>query len=252
MALIPQTPTTQSYNTNLAGIQPVDTTTPATVQPPAAEIPSAVANVPAPATPVTPREVTAPETVSGQLTNLLNQDNPYITSARNRGMETANSRGLINSSIAAGTAERAAIDAALPVAQQDASVSAQSGLAAQQLSNDVALTTHKGLIDSAQQRENFGYRTAENAQNIAANTDLQNARIALDLSRLDETQRTAVSNAASPIIQQMVAEISRINSIPDKQMSPEDKQIAIDNLRNETRTSVNTMASLYGYQLSWE
>lgn len=58
--------------------------------------------------------------VSRQLTNLLSQDNPYMQRARTRAMQYSNSRGLLNSSMAAGAGEAAAIDAALPIAQQDA------------------------------------------------------------------------------------------------------------------------------------
>lgn len=58
--------------------------------------------------------------VASQLGKLLSKDSDYMTRARTRAMQTANSRGLLNSSIAAGAGESAAIDAALPIAQQDA------------------------------------------------------------------------------------------------------------------------------------
>ena len=96
------------------------------------------------------RDVTQNETVAGQLNTLLSKESPYIKSARNRGMEVANSRGLINSSLAAGTSERAAIDAALPIAQQDAQTYSTSGLSAQQSKQDIGLTGYKSLLDSAQ------------------------------------------------------------------------------------------------------
>lgn len=56
--------------------------------------------------------------VQGNLEAMLNPNSSYITNARQRGMEVAATRGGINSSIAAGAAERAAIDAAAPLAQQ--------------------------------------------------------------------------------------------------------------------------------------
>lgn len=60
------------------------------------------------------------ELVENRLTNLLSRDNPYIGNARIRAEEMANSRGLLNSSMAAGAAERSAIEAGLPIASQDA------------------------------------------------------------------------------------------------------------------------------------
>ena len=60
------------------------------------------------------------DTVAGQLHSLLASGSPYLESAKAGARDTANSRGLINSSIAAGAGEAAAINAALPIAQQDA------------------------------------------------------------------------------------------------------------------------------------
>lgn len=60
------------------------------------------------------------ETVAGQLNTDLATESPLITRARNSATQAANRRGLINSSIAAGAGEAAAIDAALPIASADA------------------------------------------------------------------------------------------------------------------------------------
>lgn len=64
--------------------------------------------------------------VQHQITGLLNADNPYIRNARQRGREEAAGRGLLNSSMAAGSAERAGIESALPIASQDAQTFAQA------------------------------------------------------------------------------------------------------------------------------
>jgi hypothetical protein len=57
---------------------------------------------------------------SNQLTKLLSEDSKYMQMARAGATRTAASRGLLNSSIAAGAGEAAAIQSALPIAQQDA------------------------------------------------------------------------------------------------------------------------------------
>ncbi|MET3998821.1 hypothetical protein [Marinobacterium sp. MBR-109] len=61
------------------------------------------------------------QTVQGQMTGLLSSDNPYIKQAREQGQSYASSRGLLNSSMGAKAAQSAAIEAALPIAQADAS-----------------------------------------------------------------------------------------------------------------------------------
>jgi hypothetical protein len=68
------------------------------------------------------RQVTPNELVANQLNDLLSQDSAYMRNARLRGTEQAASRGLANSSIAAGASQRAALEAAMPIAQADANV----------------------------------------------------------------------------------------------------------------------------------
>lgn len=68
------------------------------------------------------RQVTPDELVRNQLQGLLDSNSPYMTNARLRGQEFANSRGMLNSSLAAGTSQRSALEAALPIAQSDADV----------------------------------------------------------------------------------------------------------------------------------
>jgi len=66
----------------------------------------------------------------GDITGLLAEDSDYMKQARTRGMQYANSRGLLNSSIGANAAESAAIDAALPIMQtQSGERTASRGMA---------------------------------------------------------------------------------------------------------------------------
>tara|TARA_Y100000310_G_scaffold231079_1_gene233607 strand:+ start:1949 stop:2452 length:504 start_codon:yes stop_codon:yes gene_type:complete len=67
--------------------------------------------------------------VAGRVTELTKSDSPYMTAARTRGIQSANRRGLLNSSIAGQAGEKAAIDAALPIASQTASQINQTNLA---------------------------------------------------------------------------------------------------------------------------
>jgi hypothetical protein len=68
------------------------------------------------------RQPTPNELVENRLAGILDQNSAYMENARRRGLEYANSRGNINSSIGAGASERAALEAALPIAQSDAQV----------------------------------------------------------------------------------------------------------------------------------
>ena len=238
--------------------------------------PANVASTPAPA-PVAARTITDPETVSGQLNALLSKDSTYMQSARSNAMATANSRGLINSSIAAGAGEKAAIDSSLPIAQQDATTNANANQSAQQANQDLGLTGYKSLLDSAQQATNFGYSTAQNAQNIAGNmqiqnqaqtaasalqkqtadatstlqTTLKNMDIGFNLQQLDEQTKNSLAVASAPIIQQVQSEISLIQRTPDEQLSPQAKADAINYQNQALQSQLVTLSSLYGYNITW-
>lgn len=71
-------------------------------------------------TPTPSREVTADQTVAGNLNSLLSEGSSYLDQARTAALQTMGARGLTNSAIASSAGELAAINAALPIAQQDA------------------------------------------------------------------------------------------------------------------------------------
>ena len=68
--------------------------------------------------------------VMGTLEQIVGSGSSYIQNARRRGMETAATRGGINSSIAAGASERAALESAMPLVQQANQID-QTGINAQ-------------------------------------------------------------------------------------------------------------------------
>lgn len=55
--------------------------------------------------------------MQGSLEKFMDPNSAYIQNARQRGVEMAATRGGVNSSIAAGASERAALEAAVPLAQ---------------------------------------------------------------------------------------------------------------------------------------
>lgn len=78
------------------------------------------------------------DTVSGQLDAMLGKDSSYINRARAGATQYANSRGLVNSLMAAGAGEGAAIDAAMPIASQDASTYSTQRLTNQAAGNQAS------------------------------------------------------------------------------------------------------------------
>lgn len=105
-------------------------------------------------------------TVSGQLSSLLSQDSPYIKQAQLAGEKTAAKRGMLNSSISAGASEAQAIQAALPIAQQDAQTYATAQNTQQLSDNQQRATLNEGIVS--------GGLTKQNATIAGVNQQIQN------------------------------------------------------------------------------
>ena len=125
------------------------------------------------------RWVDEQDSVSKNLTGLLDQNSDYIKQARAQGERAAGKRGLLNSSIAAGSGQSAAIAAALPIASQDATIASQKNqtqaeFVNQTKLNDQTITGQKDLAainnaaELARQKEAQGFQlTQQEKDNIA-------------------------------------------------------------------------------------
>ncbi|MGL4868782.1 MAG: hypothetical protein ACRC48_00965 [Aeromonas veronii] len=84
--------------------------------------------------------------VNDQLNSTLNSNSLLMRVAKSNGQAAATQRGLGNSSIGTEAAQRAMVDAALPVAQQNASTAADKD----KLSQQVVANTHGMYMNSVQ------------------------------------------------------------------------------------------------------
>ena len=154
-------------------------------------------------------------TVEGRMTGLLDSGSKYIRSARHRGMEEAQSRGLLNSSMAAGAAEKAAIESALPIVSQDAGAFHQAGMAGYEGKLKGALATQKydadvGIIGA--QTEGSSILSGQEAGQSAALTELD-AGLKSGLSAQEAIQKgyqTAYDAAIASGLSKQEAEQSAI------------------------------------------
>ncbi len=130
--------------------------------------------------------VSAQETTSGQLRELLGANSPYIRQAEGAATRYAAARGLQNSSIAAQAGRKAAIDAALPIASADAGVFERRELARLGTENSLTLAREQGDITSRLQQEGATQELAR----LAAAGDVE-ARLQLDRHRQSLEQLAA-------------------------------------------------------------
>jgi hypothetical protein len=174
--------------------------------------------------------VDSPQTVTGQVKDIVTAGGPLMKQAEARSNMRMNSRGLLNSSLAVGAGQSALYDAALPMAQADAQTNAQAANfnanAANAASAFTADATNKQSLvnqDATNRASEFqagatnsanaanqsatnaaaefaaaaGNRLTEQGNTITAQASQANADAAnkASLSKLDVDFKTSISNA---------------------------------------------------------
>lgn len=143
------------------------------------------------------RSVQDSELTSKQLSRLLDENGEYIRNARLRAREGAAGSGMLMSSIAAGAAQRSAVDAALPIAQGDANTFFQTSSENMRAQNEDAQNDQgagrnlfgQAMGLDAQSQENELGRQFTSAEN-AANRGFQGEQAGLDRSlTIDQNER---------------------------------------------------------------
>ncbi|MBC7431715.1 MAG: hypothetical protein H7345_06565 [Rubritepida sp.] len=154
-----------------------------------------------------PPAPTGDTSASGQLTGLLAQNSPYLQQARAGGVRTAARRGLLNSSIAAGSGEAAAIAAAAPIASQDAQQLAQT--AQTRLEGDINFNNSSRL----QTQQTAGQMDLQRLSDTGA-MSRQTAAAADELHRLGITISAQANTATADHANQMtLAQIQSNHSL---------------------------------------
>lgn len=130
---------------------------------------------------------------ASQLDAITNANSPYIQLAKQQGLLTAASRGLENSSIGAGASEAAAVQAAAPLAEQNAGAA-----------------TGAKMQNSQLETQANEFNASEQNQNQQLNAQLETQTNQFDAS---QRQAAAATNAAAinSIKQQIEAIIGQLN-----------------------------------------
>lgn len=141
-------------------------------------------------------------TVEGRIGGLLSQDNELMQRAAQRGLDTANARGLLNSGMAVQSAQTAVMDQALPIAQSDAA----------------SFNTIQANNMSAQNR-NFEFNAAQQQLADSANSLAANARAEANAGRTQEAERlyAAARDAVSQFNANAVNQSSQYNATAQNQ-----------------------------------
>lgn len=195
--------------------------------------------------------------VENRLGGLLGAGNPYIEAARNRGLRTAHARGLLNSSIAAQAAEAAAIEAAFPIASQDASSFQEAGMLGYQgsIQSQLAREQHGYDIGTIGAQEDASSRlsTQEAQQNLefeqfrAAAENEMRARLAS--MQLSSEERRVFADQAAKLGEEFLLQVSNVQRDPE--IGHDAKSQVIADLQALYQAQLESLADIYDVDIEW-
>jgi len=204
----------------------------------------------------------AENTVAGQMTGLLSSESPYRKAAEASAQRQANDRGLLNSSLAATAGTKAAIESALPIAQQDAGYFQQRGLQEQQGNIQKGLYETQGDISKQLATAGFAHEkelaaagyTHEKATQEAdlawKNADLA-SRMDLEFTRMDDEKKAQFDVTTRQAMEDYTKQYIAI--LADPAFSTEgDRKVAINTLIESTGHRLQIAADIAGVELIWK
>lgn len=175
------------------------------------------------------REVQPEDTVAWQMNNLLDEQSPYITQAKQQGKELAASRGLLNSSMAAGSSQRAAIESALPIAQQDASTYFSQGINNQNLANQFSLARQNAGMQGIMEMDRLQQTLDAEFEKLNSQIDMFNTELGMKADSFNSTMQFESAMAAQAFAEQQ--KITRAGLWMDADKLAADVALTLEGIR---------------------
>lgn len=219
------------------------------------------------------------DTVSGQIGSLLDKSNPYMELSRRNAQRTANSRGLINSTMAAKAGEEAAIQSAMPIATQDAATyfdqgKTNQGVVNKFLENRQSTELNKELSsqESQQTKELSAQQNTEQLARMGFDRESQEtiAKLQNDLKMESDTHSAGLKETLELVLADkklttdmkkiFATEMSRIttetqNSIAQigtSDRSPQQQAAAIDQLIKQRDAQIDLLRGMMQSSTDWD
>lgn len=214
--------------------------------------------------------------VSKRLVGLLNRDNEYLKSAGVQGLKAANRRGLANSTMAVSAVESSRINAALPIASQEASQAHERYLSGRQQQGAEALQTKQlesnkellGLelgsrkelqqseIQNQQWLAQFDATTQERLLTLDNDTRLLMQQLDLESQQRIATMNVAASerNQAAALAASFEASYSNMLAaiMNNTEIPAASRQQYIAHAARVRDSNLALVEQMYGIDLQWE
>jgi hypothetical protein len=187
--------------------------------------------------------------VMGRISDVTATDSPLMAQARARGFQAANSRGLINSSLAGQAAEQAVLDVAVPIGSQQDSQNFQANENFRGFGYNADLQEKQFDQNSSLQEQQYYQNAGLQSEKFYQNTALQEQQNNQAAKSLTLQERSAVStgmNAAD------VAYQNALNNImANTNLTAEVREQQTVAARDRFDTSRRLVEQVYNIDLSW-
>jgi len=191
-------------------------------------------------------DIDVENTVESRLSGLLSRSSDYMRRAETKADQQVNRRGLLNSSIAVGASQAAAIDAALPIAQQDSSQAA--GLQLANLGYENTMAQLNAQQELALEQFNTG-QINEAAYNNAM-ADIENQRFNVEQANAVNTFNVGETNRGAQFNLTMEQQTNLANA--DLANTANLANIAAINTAQETAARIQTEVDMFNAGLEQE
>jgi hypothetical protein len=188
-------------------------------------------------------------TVAGQMAGLLEEDSPYMQRAATAGLQYANDRGLLNTSMGAEASQAAAIDAALPIATSDAAAYNYQSNLNQNLAED-SRQFDANLAESTRQ---FDSAQAETQRQFDENAAWTKESFGLELGynydAMTDNNKEAFVNYLSNARATYDNWVNSVRTSPDLDATAQ--QALLDTAYESFVSDVELASTLYEVDLDW-
>ena len=204
------------------------------------------------------------DSVSRQVTGLMAQDSPLMRQARTAGTTTAARRGLLNSSIAAGAAENAALGYVTPIASQQASQIATANNNAASIKADAEKTSATLTAQEKLNSANIASQEKISAAGLQSEWDRQQASItSQEKMRAAELEAESAKAQATLAAQERASIMDALakaqdsyttgiaNTLQNEKIAATARSSAQADMASQYSKTVSTLQNLYGIDLKW-
>lgn len=201
-------------------------------------------------------------TVAGQMKGLLAENNDYMKMNVAQAAKDANKRGMLNSSMAVQAGRAAAINAVLPIAQQDAQMYGNMAQQSQKTTEDSLLNNQLAGIEYKKSLNNARISAALTSvdqkgqievQKLADTAQMQRLEVdnqwkdMLNMDQMDTEEAKGLMQVSAALGSELTGSIERVL----RDTNIENKTEAVNALMTQYRAQLTTAAAIVNIPLTW-